>query len=89
VERAARCVAKHESWNQGLWRAENPNTRISTASGFAQWINGTWRANAARAGVPVTKRAKDAPPADQAEVFAWMVTHGGKRAWDGTGCFGR
>ncbi len=84
VERAALCVIKHESWGK-MWLGQNP---VSTASGAAQWINSTWRANAARAGVPVTARARYAPPKDQAKVFAWMWTHGGKKAWRGTNCPG-
>lgn len=84
VERAALCVIRHESWGK-MWKGQNP---VSTASGAAQWINSTWRVNAARAGVPVTARARYAPPKDQAKVFAWMWTHGGKKAWRGTNCPG-
>lgn len=85
VRAFALCVARHESWNAGLWTAENPS---SSASGFAQWIDSTWRVNAARAGVRVPGHASGAAPADQARVFAWMVTHGGRSAWSGTGCPG-
>ncbi len=84
VERAALCVFRHESWGK-MWLGQNP---VSTASGAAQWINSTWRVNAARAGVPVTARARYAPPKDQAKVFAWMWLHGGKKAWRGTNCPG-
>jgi hypothetical protein len=88
VERSALCVAKHEAWGK-LWTAKwKGDPRISTASGFAQWINSTWRVNAKRAGVRVTSRAMYAPPRDQAKVFAWMWTHKGKKAWAGTNCPG-
>jgi hypothetical protein len=88
IERAARCVAKHESWDAGLWTATNPYERISTASGFAQWIDSTWRAHARRAGVGAEyRRAKDAPPEVQAAVFAHNWVNGGRGAWRGTGCW--
>lgn len=85
VRLSATCIAKHESWTSGLWTAQNP---VSSASGFAQWIRGTWKANAKRAGVPVTQNAKDAPPADQMTVFAWMVLNHQLGAWNGTNCPG-
>lgn len=84
VEKAAFCVARHESWGK-MWKGQNP---VSTASGFAQWINSTWRVNAKRAGVKVTSRARYATPKDQAKVFAWMWLNGGKSAWNGTHCPG-
>ncbi len=89
VEQSARCIAKHESWNQGLWKAINPNTRVSTASGFAQWTNPTWRAQTARAGIGEQfGRAVYAPPRIQAAVFAHQAQNYGLYPWKGTGCPG-
>lgn len=85
VQLSATCVAKHESWDAGLWVAQNSS---SSASGFAQWIDSTWRVNAKRAGVNITQSAKDAPPANQVKVFAWMVTNHQLGAWHGTNCPG-
>lgn len=84
VERAAFCVIRHESWGK-MWLGQNPR---SSASGAAQWIDSTWRVNAKRAGVKVTRKARYAPPKDQAKVFAWMWLNGGKKAWRGTHCPG-
>lgn len=79
VERAALCIAGYESATAGLWLAENP---VSTASGFAQWIDGTWQAWTARAGTGTRyAHASAAPPRVQAAVFAWQWTHGGRSAW--------
>ena len=79
----ATCVAHHESWSAGLWRAQNGH---SSASGFAQWVNETWAVNAARAGFSGPYRAADAPPSEQVAVFAWMFDHGEQGAWAGAGC---
>ena len=78
----ATCVAHHESWHAGLWKALNP----SGASGFGQWMPPTWQANAARAGVPVTRTALLSPPGDQVKVFIWMFDHHEQGAWRGTHC---
>jgi hypothetical protein len=89
VERDALCIAHHESWNQGLWRARYPNPRVSTASAFAQWTNPTWRAQTRRAHIGTQyRRAMDAPPAVQAAVFAFQDLHYGLYPWAGTGCPG-
>lgn len=83
----AYCVARHESWDAGLWRAVYPDPSVSTASGFAQWTNPTWRAQTARAGVGQGySRAMHAPPAVQVEVFAHQVMTAGAYPWRGTHC---
>lgn len=87
VERLAWCVAHHESWNLGLWTAVYPDPSVSTASGFAQWTDPTWRTQTKRAGVGRGySRGMYAPPRVQALVFAYQVTHHGMYPWDGTGC---
>jgi hypothetical protein len=86
VQKSALCIAHHESWSAGLWRAKN---RSSTASGFAQWLDGTWRVQAKRAGVGTQySRAYLAPPAVQAAVFAYQASHYGLYPWNGTNCPG-
>lgn len=86
VEISARCIAHHESWSAGLWRAKN---RVSSASGFAQWLDGTWRVQAKRAGVGTQyARAYLAPPDIQASVFAYQAMHYGLYPWHGTNCSG-
>lgn len=86
IEVFAKCVSHHESWSGHMWAAENP---ISTASGGFQFIDSTWRAWAARAGVSAPGHAAHAPPSTQAYVFAYGITHyGGRRAWHGTNCPG-
>jgi hypothetical protein len=88
----AYCVARHESWDAGLWRAEYRGPLPSTASGFAQWTNPTWRGHTARAGVGQQySRAMHAPPAVQVQVFAHHMTSYRDRAyaarpWNGTNC---
>lgn len=85
IERAAWCVAGHESLHAGLWRAENPGS--GTASGFAQWIDSTFRIHAHRAGVRVRSyHAADVTARKQAAIFAavWPTS---KSAWYGTGCY--
>lgn len=85
VERSARCIAHHESWTAGLWTARNP----SSASGFAQWLDSTWRTQTKRAGVGTQyARAFLAPPKVQAEVFAFQAEHFGLYPWVGTQCPG-
>lgn len=85
IRAAAECVARHESWNAGLWVAKNP---YSSASGAFQFIDGTWRASAKRAGVGQQyARAYLAPPRVQASVFAY-VWRTSPSAWNGTGCPG-
>lgn len=89
VERSARCIAKHESWNAGLWRARYHGPIASNASGFAQWLGSTWRTHTKRAGVGTRYRAAYlAPPAVQAEVFAFQMLHHGLYPWVGTNCPG-
>lgn len=86
VEISARCIAHHESWNAGLWRAKNGS---SSASGFAQWLDGIWRVQAKRAGVGTQyARAYLAPPDIQASVFAYQAMHYGLYPWHGTNCPG-
>jgi hypothetical protein len=88
IQQAALCVAKHESWHEHngrrLWTALN--LAGSSASGFAQWLDGTWRIHAQRAGTGTQyARAVYAPAHVQAAVFAanWPTSKG---AWAGTGC---
>lgn len=89
VERSARCIAKHESWTAGLWRARYHGPVTSDASGFAQWLGSSWRTQAKRAGVGTQYRAAYlAPPAVQAEVFAFQMLHHGLYPWVGTNCPG-
>jgi len=79
-----RCVIAHESLNAGLYTAHNPT---STASGAYQFIDSTWRAWTARAGIGREYlRAMFAPPAVQDAVFFYGVSHGGGGAWAGDGC---
>ena len=79
VEKTARCISKHESWNAGLWTARN---RHSTASGFAQWLDPIWRQQARRAHVGTQyARAYLAPPRIQAAVFAYQAQHYGIGPW--------
>lgn len=85
VERAAFCVARHEGWRD-MWKAQNYEG--SGAAGPFQFMPSTWRANAKRAGVKVTRTASLSSPRDQAKVFAWMWMNGGKHAWNGTHCYG-
>ena len=77
------CVAHHESWHAGLWRAQN---HYSSASGFAQWLTSTWRSHAKRAGLRGYSKAKYAPPAVQVRAFAVQVIKYGKYPWKGTRC---
>lgn len=77
------CVAHHESWHAGLWRAQNHS---SSASGFAQWLTSTWRTHLKRAGLKGYSRAKYAPPAIQVRAFAVQVMKYGKYPWKGTHC---
>lgn len=88
VEIDARCIAHHESWTAGLWRAVNRG-RGTSASGFGQWEDGSWQVQAARAGVGTEyARAYLAPPAVQAAVFAFQDLRHGLYPWAGTGCPG-
>lgn len=83
VEKFALCVSHHESWSPHMWTAENP---ISTASGGFQWIDGSWWVNMKRAGVRGVRHAANNSPVKQAEVTAWVITHGGRWNWKGTHC---
>lgn len=88
----AYCIARHESWDAGLWRAEYRGPLPSTASGFAQWTNPTWAGHTARAGVGQGySRAMYAPAAVQVAVFAHHMTSYRDRSyaarpWNGTHC---
>ena len=87
----ALCVAHHESWNEHNGRRLYTalNLQGSSASGFAQWIDSTWRIQARRAGVGTQyARAYLAPARIQAEVFAFQVKNFGMYPWHGTGCEG-
>jgi hypothetical protein len=83
VELLARCIAKHESWNAGLFKARNGR---STASGAFQILDGTWRGWLADMGLSGPPRAVQASPAFQARVAAWALSHGHVHAWNGTHC---
>lgn len=85
VETKAFCIAHHESWSAGLWRAQNGS---SSASGFAQWLTGTWQIETQRSGLGrAYSRAREAPAQVQAAVFAWQVQHGGGLyPWAPDGC---
>lgn len=80
-----RCIRAHESDTAGGYRAENP---VSTASGAYQFVDGTWRELARRAGLDVPPRASQAPPRLQDAVARWALEHGYGSAWRGTGCPG-
>lgn len=89
VQTTALCIAHHESWTmhngRRLWTALN--LAGSTASGFAQWINDSWRTQAQRARVGTQyARAYLAPPRVQAAVFAYQMLHHGLYPWKGTHC---
>jgi hypothetical protein len=66
-----------------MWTAENPT---SSASGGFQWIDGSWRANLARAGFSGPGHAAYASPVLQAQVTAYVITHGGQHNWVGSHC---
>ncbi len=84
VEKFALCVARHESWRAGLWKARNPNT---SASGAFQFLDSTWRIQSHRAGITGYARAYLAPPDAQALTFAVSVTkYNLWTAWRGTNC---
>lgn len=89
VQTTALCIAHHESWNlhngRRLWTALN--LAGSSASGFAQWTNETWRGETKRAHVGTAyARAYLAPPRIQAAVFAYQMLHYGIYPWKGTHC---
>jgi hypothetical protein len=85
VHRFGLCVARHESWTAGLWKAQNP---VSSASGAFQYLDSTWRGQARRAHVGTQyRRAKNAPAVIQVRVFAYNVYHyHAQRSWYGTHC---
>lgn len=83
VYKFATCVAHHESWHAGLWKAKNGS---SSASGFAQWTRSTWRTHLKRAGLKGYSAARYAPPIIQVRVFAAQVMKYGKYPWKGTHC---
>jgi muramidase (phage lysozyme) len=77
------CIRRHESDTAGGYRAENPS---STASGAYQFLDSTWRNVSVRSGNPGYARASQAPWWVQDDVALWVINHGGKSAWRGTGC---
>lgn len=84
VERFAICVARHESWRAGLWKARNPYT---SASGAFQYLDSTWRLQSRRAGVTGYARAYLAPPDAQALTFAVNVSrYNSWTSWRGAHC---
>ena len=84
VERFARCVAHHESWGAGLWKARN---RYTSASGAFQYLDSTWRLQSRRAGVTGYARAYLAPPDAQALTFAVNVSrYNSWTSWRGAHC---
>lgn len=82
------CVRHHES-DRGAYPytngygAQNPS---STASGAYQFLDSTWRNVSARAGHAGYSRAAHAPPEVQDAVALWFYDHGGRSAWNGSGC---
>lgn len=85
------CIRRHESWNIGMYTAQNP---VSTASGAYQFLDSTWQGNAkwAKFGGEYVARdyvkARHAPPHVQDIVFIHSIQRGGIKAWRGTGCPG-
>jgi hypothetical protein len=82
------CVRHHESDNGAYphtngYGAQNPR---STASGAYQFLDSTWRNVSAQAGYPGYSRARYAPPEVQDAVALWVYNHGGRSAWNGSGC---
>ena len=75
------CVRRHESG--GDYQAQN---RSSTASGAYQFLDSTWRTVSSRAGMGGYGRARSAPWHVQDAVALWLYSHGGRSAWNGTGC---
>jgi len=75
------CVRRHESG--GDYGARNPS---SSASGAYQFLDSTWRSVSSRAGLGGFGRASSAPWFVQDAVALWTFQHGGRSAWNGTGC---
>lgn len=79
------CLIRHESemgdpQRRKFYDAENPT---STASGLAQWIDGTWLAHAKYAGVHVVPHASHNSHETQDRVLLWGVQFGLYAwAWD-------
>jgi hypothetical protein len=72
-----RCVVQRES--RGDPRAENPT---STASGLFQFLDGTWQAYSAEAGIGEQyRRASAAPASVQWALARWVVKEKGKYPW--------
>jgi muramidase (phage lysozyme) len=88
LNRTLVCIRQHES-DRGPYpnlngqTAQNPR---STASGFYQYLDGTWRNISAKAGYPGYKRAMYAPAEVQHAVAYYHITHLGTSAWRGSGC---
>jgi hypothetical protein len=85
-----KCFNHHEAWNwpvshkgQSIFDAENPT---SSASGFVQMIDGTWRHYRTLAHAGTASHASDASPTNQAKAAIYAVTHGGIGNWKGTHC---
>lgn len=78
------CVRNHESATAGLYAAQNPT---SSASGAYQFIDGTWRTVASRAGHGGYARAVYAPANVQdAVAYDTAIVRGERYHWNGTGC---
>ena len=78
------CIAKHESFHSGHYRARNPQ---STASGRYQMLRAMWQGNA-KWFISIRKypNASDAPRYAQDMAFINSMRHEGVLAWKGTGC---
>lgn len=85
------CVRRHES-DRGPaphingYSAKNP---VSTASGAYQFLNGTWRVAASRAGYGsyANAPARNAPAwVQDAVAYDTAIRRGERYHWNGTGC---
>jgi muramidase (phage lysozyme) len=69
------CIKGHESGDYG------ERSHPSDGSGAYQFIPGTWRYYAGRAGFGGYALAYQAPPDVQDAVLAYALTHGGAGSW--------
>lgn len=84
VERFALCVAHHESWRAGLWKARSSDGRYT---GAFQYDDQTWIVHSHRAGISGYARAYLAPPDAQALTFAVAISkYHSWSSWLGTNC---